>query len=143
MERFKIGELLGKSSRILSNRLTKELGKNNIELTPEQWMILHLLVESPKSQKELCETTLKNKGSINSLVSNLTKADLVTKTTSATDRRNNVIAITPLGSQIKEESNEVASYTLDIALDGFTENEIDALTNYLSRIKNNLLNESN
>lgn len=139
MERFKTGELLGKSSRLLSNTLTKGLSENNIKLTPEQWMVLETLIESPKSQKEICEITLKNKASINSLISNLMKTGLVTKTTLESDKRNNVIAITPLGNQVKNASNKVAQATLTIALEGFTEEEVTTLNTLLSRIKQNLI----
>ncbi|BDD06164.1 MarR family winged helix-turn-helix transcriptional regulator [Aureibacter tunicatorum] len=139
MKKFKTGELLGKSSRLLSNKLTQGLTKHQIELTPEQWMVLEVLVNEPKSQKEICEITLKNKASINSLVSNLIKTGLVSKSVSESDKRNNVISITDLGIQIKKASNQVASETLDIALEGLSSKDIETLNGYLLKIKNNLI----
>ena len=139
MKEFKSAELLGKSSRLLSNKLTQGLSKQNINLTPEQWMVLHTLVDDSKSQKEICDITLKNKASINSLISGLIKYGLVQKTTLESDKRHNVISITKLGMELKNKANRVAVETLEIALEGFSEEEKTILNNYLSRIKENLI----
>lgn len=139
MERFKTGELLGKSSRLMSNKLSNELNRQHIELTPEQWMVLHTLVDGSKSQKEICEITLKNKASINSLISSLTKFGLVMKTTLDSDKRHNVITITEKGITVKNQANTIALDTLELMLDGFSKSEVANLNNYLARIKENLI----
>lgn len=139
MEEFKIGEFLGKSSRLLSNRLQKEFIDHHLDLTPEQWMILEILIKGSHSQKELCEITLKSKASINSLISNLIKLGLIDKEFLAKDKRNTVISITEKGKDVKEKSNKLASKTLRHALNGFDEDEINTLKNLLSRVKENLI----
>jgi len=138
MNKFKTGELLGKASRLLSNRLSNRLAESNAGVTSEQWILLQILKENPKTQKELCEITLKNKSSINSLISNLIKSNFVTKTVLTSDKRNTLISISELGIKVKKESNKIALETIERATNGFSENEIEQLNSYLTRIKNNL-----
>jgi plasmid maintenance system antidote protein VapI len=70
MNKFITTELIGKSSRLITNNLAHKLLVSKIGITTEQWIILQILSRGAKTQKELSEVTLKNKASINSLVSN-------------------------------------------------------------------------
>ena len=86
MNDFITAELIGKSSRLLRNNLSQKLSVEKLGLTTEQWIILQILSNGSKNQKELGLITLKNKASINSLISNLLKLGFVTKIVSKTDK---------------------------------------------------------
>ncbi|GFD76202.1 hypothetical protein KUL113_56220 [Tenacibaculum sp. KUL113] len=139
MQKFTTGKLIGKTSRLLNKSLTNSLSEEDLFITSEQWIILQILSTDSKNQKELCDITLKNKSSINSLIKGLLKLKLITKTTSLEDKRNSIISISNEGINIKEKSDNIASSILDKALNDFTEEEINELNNYLLRIIKNLI----
>ena len=139
MKSFVTGELIGKTSRLLRDNLSKHLIESEVYVTTEQWIILQIVRYGSKNQKELSEITLKTKATINSLISYLLKADLIIKTTSNLDKRSKDISITKKGLQIIKQSNISASKSIKRATNGFSENEIQELNSYLTRIQNNLL----
>ena len=139
MKSFVTGELIGKTSRLLRDNLSKHLIESEVYVTTEQWIILQIVRYGSKNQKELCEITLKTKATINSLISYLLKAGLIIKTTSNLDKRSKDISITKKGLQIIKQSNISASKSIKRATNGFSENEIQELNSYLTRIQNNLL----
>ena len=141
MNEFLTAELIGKSSRLLSNNLAQKLAAQKLGLTTEQWIILQILINGPKSQKELALITLKNKASINSLISNLRKLGFVTKKVSKTDKRKTIISTTDIGDKIRIEANKMAAYSINEALNGFLTDEVKQLNEFLNRINNNLLKE--
>ena len=139
MKSFVTGELIGKTSRLLRDNLSKHLIESEVYVTTEQWIILQIVRYGSKNQKELSEITLKTKATINSLISYLLKAGLIIKTTSNLDKRSKDISITKKGLQIIKQSNISASKSIKRATNGFSENEIQELNSYLTRIQNNLL----
>jgi len=141
MNRFLTTELIGKSSRLITNNLSQKLLSQNIEITTEQWIILQILSGGSKSQKELGDITLKNKASINSLVSNLLKLNFVNKTISPKDKRETVITITEIGDKTRKETLEVASESVNEILKDFSVSEVEQLNKFLNRINSNLINK--
>ena len=139
MKIFITGELIGKTSRLLSNDLSKHLVASKTKITSEQWIILQILTRGSKNQKELSEITLKTKATVNSLISYLVNSGLVIKKISDLDRRKTEITISKKGLQIINQSNMAASKSIKKATNGFSENEIQELNNFLIRIQNNLL----
>jgi len=141
MKIFETGELIGKTSRLLTNSLSKQLLNSNAGITSEQWILLQILVKGAKNQKELGEITSKSKGTINSLISYLLKSKLILKTVSSTDKRNTEISISKKGLLLIEESNLSALKSIKQATEGFSDNEIQELNNYLIRIQINLIKQ--
>jgi len=141
MNEFLTAELIGKSSRLLSTNLSQKLSVEKLGLTTEQWIILQILSNGSKNQKELGQITLKNKASINSLISNLLKLDFVTKIVSKTDKRKTIISTTDIGNKIRNKANKIASNSINEALYGFLTDEVKQLNEFLNRINNNLLKE--
>jgi len=141
MKIFETGELIGKSSRLLTKILSKNLLLSNTGVTSEQWIILQILSKGSKNQKELTEITLKTKATINSLVSYLLKSELIIKTNSKLDNRYTILSISKKGLITIKETNKYALNSIEQATDNFSEEEIKELNKYLSRIITNLNNE--
>lgn len=139
MTRIKTGELLGKTARLLNNNLSLKLTQSQTNITAEQWIILQIILDGPKSQKQLGEITLKNKSSINSLISKLLKANYITKVISISDKRTNIISITKSGILARKQALAVANQTINEATFDITDIEIEQLNKLLQRINNNLL----
>jgi len=141
MKIFETGELIGKSSRLLTNSLSQNLLFSNTRITSEQWILLQILSKGAKNQKELGKITLKTKATINSLVSYLLKSELIIKTNSKLDNRYTILSISKKGLITIKETNEYALKSIEQATDNFSKEEIKELNKYLSRIIINLNNE--
>ena len=141
MKIFETGELIGKSSRLLTNSLSQNLLFSNTRITSEQWILLQILSKGAKNQKELGKITLKTKATINSLVSYLLKSELIIKTNSKLDNRYTILSISKKGLITIKETNDYALKSIEQATNNFSEEEIKEFNKYLSRIITNLNNE--
>ena len=140
---FKRGELYsfitGKASTAIARRLQKKFNKAGLNLTIEQWSVLyHLWKEDGKSQQDLCNATFRDKPSITRLVDNLEKLKLVKRVPSKDDRRMNLIVLTPEAKKLQEETMELASETLNEALEGVPADRIDVCKEVLQVVYDNL-----
>jgi DNA-binding MarR family transcriptional regulator len=140
---FKKSELYsfitGKASTAIARRLQKNFKQSGVEITIEQWSVLyHLWKEDGQSQQQLCDATFRDKPSITRLVDNLEKLNLVKRTSSKTDRRINKICLTPEAIQLQELSMEVANQTLNEALAGVTNGQIEIAKEVLNLVYENL-----
>lgn len=140
---FKKGELYsfitGKASTAIGRRLQKNFKAANIEITIEQWSVLyHLWKQDGMSQQQLCEATFRDKPSITRLVDNLEKYNLVKRVGNKKDRRINLICLTAEGKKLEEESMSVANQTLNEALEGVTNQQIEIAKEVLQQVYDNL-----
>ena len=140
---FKKGELYsfitGKASTAIARRLQKNFKLANLEITIEQWSVLyHLWKEDGLSQQQLCDATFRDKPSITRLVDNLEKLQLVKRVASIDDRRINMIYLTKTAQDLQEQTMLVASQTLNEALAGVTNGQIEIAKEVLQMVYDNL-----
>ena len=140
---FKKGELYsfitGKASTAIARRLQKNFKQANLDITIEQWSVLyHLWKEDGMSQQQLCDATFRDKPSITRLVDNLEKLKLVKRVPSKEDRRINLIYLTKEAIQLQERSMEVANQTLNEALNGVTNAQVEIAKEVLHTVYDNL-----
>ena len=140
---FKRGELYsfitGKASTAVARRLQKNFKDAEIEITIEQWSVLyHLWKEDGQSQQQLCEATFRDKPSITRLVDNLEKSKLVKRVASKNDRRSNIIFLTKEAKNLEQTTMEVANLTLNEALEGVTNGQIEIAKEVLQIVYENL-----
>ena len=140
---FKKSELYsfitGKASTAIARRLQKNFKQAGVEITIEQWSVLyHLWKEDGQSQQQLCEATFRDKPSITRLVDNLEKQGLVKRTANKDDRRVNKICLTPEAEKLQEQSMELANQTLNEALAGVTNGQIEIAKEVLHLVYENL-----
>ncbi|WP_461827152.1 MarR family winged helix-turn-helix transcriptional regulator [Dysgonomonas sp.] len=109
----------GKVSMAINRMMYRNLRKEGLEITPEQWTVLAFLWrEDGVTQQTLCNSTFKDKPSMTRLIDNLVKQNLVYRNTSATDRRSNYIYLTDFGKSIKDKAHKAVQLTMDSALAG-------------------------
>lgn len=142
---FKKGELYsfitGKASTAIARRLQKNFKQAGLDITIEQWSVLyHLWKEEGQSQQQLCDATFRDKPSVTRLVDNLEKLKLVKRVPSKDDRRINLIYLTKEAIQLQEKSMEVANQTLNEALTGVTNGQIEIAKEVLHTVYENLKN---
>ena len=140
---FKKSELYsfitGKASTAIARRLQKNFKQAGIEITIEQWSVLyHLWKEDGQSQQQLCDATFRDKPSITRLVDNLEKLGLVKRTANKNDRRINKICITPEAQNLQIQTMEVANQTLNEALSGVTNGQVEIAKEVLQMVYENL-----
>ena len=140
---FKKGELYcfitGKASTAIARRLQKNLKQANVDITIEQWSVLyHLWKQDGLSQQQLCDATFRDKPSITRLVDNLEKLQLVKRVASKDDRRINMIYLTKEAQDLQEQTMLVASQTLNEALAGVTNGQIEIAKEVLQTVYDNL-----
>jgi DNA-binding MarR family transcriptional regulator len=140
---FRKGELYsfitGKASTAIARRLQKNFKDASVEITIEQWSVLyHLWKAEGQSQQQLCEATFRDKPSITRLVDNLEKSKLVKRVASKNDRRSNLIFLTKEGKVLEEKTMEIANRTLNEALKGVTNGQIEIAKEVLQMVYNNL-----
>ena len=140
---FKKSELYsfitGKASTAIARRLQKNFKAAGVEITIEQWSVLyHLWKEDGQSQQQLCDATFRDKPSITRLVDNLEKLGLVKRMSSKDDRRINKICLTPEAEKLQENTMEVANQTLNEALAGVTNGQIEIAKEVLQKVYENL-----
>jgi len=135
-----LGGLLGKASRLLSNRFNHDLQQHN--LTVEQWSLLAVLwSDDTQKQKALQSSLLKDKATINSLVSYLVKNGFVTKMKDSIDKRSTIISLTPKGKQMQNITIPIAMQNIGNAVSGINTEDLDKTIFVLTQIINNLTKE--
>ena len=140
---FKRGELYsfitGKASTAVARRLQKNFKDAGIEITIEQWSVLyHLWKQDGQSQQQLCEATFRDKPTITRLVDNLEKSKLVKRIASKNDRRSNLIFLTKEAKNLEQKTMDVANRTLNEALEGVTNGQIEIAKEVLQIVYENL-----
>jgi DNA-binding MarR family transcriptional regulator len=140
---FKKGELYsfitGKASTAIARRLQKNFKMAGIDITIEQWSVMyHLWKLDGLSQQQLCDATFRDKPSITRLVDNLEKLGLVKRVASKDDRRINKIFLTSQAADLQEQTMQVANQTLNEALSGVTNGQIEIAKEVLQMVYDNL-----
>ena len=140
---FKRGELYsfitGKASTAIARRLQKNFKQANVDITIEQWSVLyHLWKQDALSQQQLCEATFRDKPSITRLVDNLEKLQLVKRVPCKDDRRINKICLTKQAIELQELTMGLANQTLNEALEGVTNGQIEIAKEVLHMVYDNL-----
>lgn len=111
------------------------LRKNNINLTPEQFLTLDVLWnQGAMSQTSLAEQMQKDKNSITQLVDALENKGFVRRERDKADRRSNMVVLTGKAERIKDETKQFGVLMLDDLLKGLDEEELQAFLSTLKKI---------
>jgi len=132
-----IGGLLAQASRLLSNKLNSRLVQHN--LTAEQWSLLAVLwIKNHQKQKDLEQTLLKKKATINSLINYLIKSDFIEKNQDNVDKRSFIISLTKKGREIKQLTLPLAQQCIAEAKEGIQPDDLETTLKVLNQIIDNL-----
>ena len=140
---FKPSELnsfmTGKATTAIARRLQRNFKLAGLDITVEQWSVLYYLwKQDGMSQQDLCNATFRDKPSITRLVDNLEKQKLVKRVASKTDRRINEVFLTEKGRYIEQQTMVVANQTMNEALVGVPEKQIQVAKEVLQKVYDNL-----
>lgn len=111
------------------------LRKNNINLTPEQFLTIDILWnQGAMSQTSLAEQMQKDKNSITQLVDALESKGFVYRKQDRNDRRSNTVILTEKAEKIKDETKQFGISMLDEMLEGIDEKELQSFLATLKKI---------
>lgn len=117
----------------------KELMKNDINLTPEQYLVMDILWdEGVMSQQTIADIIQKDKNSVTKFIDSLEKKGLVYRSVNSNDRRVNDIIVSDEGMKLKHRTTEVAINMMRNVLADIEEKELVVFDNVMNKIKNNI-----
>ena len=130
-----LGYLIMKSGLQIKFAIRQAYMKESIEITPEQWAILHALSENgEQTQKQLADTLMKQKPNITRLIDILEEKKLVMRASVESDRRAFNVYITEEGRTLAEDIlNKTIKYRKNF-YKKLTDEEIETLKSLLLKL---------
>jgi len=126
----------------LKRYIAAMLRKQNVPLTPEQFMLIDLLWnEGEMSQQRLADLMQKDKNSVTVLVDAIERKGLVVRRQNSNDRRSNTLVLTEKAVALKEETKRIGISILDRMLDGISEDELRVFLRTLYKLDRNMMTE--
>ena len=117
----------------------KELTRNDINLTPEQYLVMDILWDAEvMSQQAIADIIQKDKNSVTKFIDSLEKKGLVYRQVNKTDRRVNNIVVSEEGMKLKVKTTEVAIGMMRNVLKNIKEEDLMALDKVMNQIKENI-----
>ena len=113
--------------------------KNNVNLTAEQYLVMDTLWnEGTLTQQAIAFIIQKDKNSVTQFIDNLEKKGLVTRSVAKEDRRVNNIVVTKEGMALKDSTKQLAIDTMNKALEGIPEEDVQTFVTVLKKVCNNI-----
>ena len=118
---------------------SKELSKNNINLTPEQYLVMDILWDQGTlSQQAIADIIQKDKNSVTQFIDSLEKKGLVSRVVNKNDRRINNIIVSEEGLKLKDKTTEVAINMMQNVLANISEDDLLIFDKVMNQIKSNI-----
>lgn len=134
-----LGFIIVKAGRLIENKLKTDFGKENIDVTPQQWSVLtYLWNKDGVSQNNLANAFSKDKTSMTRLLNNMEKNNLIVRKIDENDKRNKKIYLTFKSNIIKKKTIKIAEKTLMETLNGIEHKDLRLSKKVLKQINNNL-----
>lgn len=131
----RIGFLLERTTRIAKLSFTKVFKELDVNITPEQWVIVDILSEKDELyQKDLGTISFKNAPTISRIIDNLVKKDWVTRMVEEGDRRKTRIRLTEGGRAIHQQCVDKVSELRRQSWQGLTEEEYTTFVQILDKV---------
>lgn len=117
----------------------KELSRNEINLTPEQYLVMDILWDADvMSQQSIADIIQKDKNSVTKFIDSLEKKGLVYRVVNKEDRRVNNIMVSEEGKKLKTKTTEVAIKMMRNVLNNIKEEDLLVFDKVMMQIKDNL-----
>ena len=98
MQEWPTGRLLATASRLVEHAWTERL--DEIGLTHAGLVVLHLLQETPRSQKDLARLARVENQTISRTLERLQREGFVERVSDPSDRRRHIVTVTPAGIDV-------------------------------------------
>ena len=123
----------------LKQYLAAKLRKNDVPLTPEQFMLIDLLWnQGEMTQQQLADQLQKDKNSVTKLVDAIEKKGFVIRKQNPHDRRANTLVLTEKANELKPGAKQKGISILDQILEGISEDELRSFLATLRKLNSNM-----
>ena len=123
----------------LKQYLAAKLRKNDVPLTPEQFMLIDLLWnQGEMTQQQLADQLQKDKNSVTKLVDAIEKKGFVVRKQNPHDRRANTLVLTEKANELKPGAKQKGISILDQILEGISEDELRSFLSTLRKLNTNM-----
>lgn len=103
-----LGCLTNHAAHTARTFLTRQLALNGIDMTIEQFKVMVVLWKEKRStQQNIADFVGKDKTSVTRLIAGLEKRSLIERVTDETDKRCNLVTLTPQGMALEKPTMEV------------------------------------
>ncbi len=139
MEEIKpIGYLLAKTQRVFKNQMIAEFKKQQVGLTFEQFVILHLLsLNCDIIQQDLANHLQKDKSIIVRQIDGLIEKKLVERLTHEEDKRKRNLVLTDAGTEKLKQMRVTAKEVTEKLLFGIEAGEVEIFRKVMNKINEN------
>ncbi|MDF1694521.1 MAG: MarR family transcriptional regulator [Saprospiraceae bacterium] len=131
----KIGFLLERTTRIAKLSFTKAFKKLNVDITPEQWIVLDKLdLKGEMSQKEIGNESFKNAPTISRIIDNLVRKGYVSRTSEESDRRKTAISLTQEGEKVIQLCRQEVDALRDLSWNNLSDQDYEDFNRIIDQI---------
>jgi DNA-binding MarR family transcriptional regulator len=125
---------------LLKRQVFQIIAKNELEITPEQWVVIYYLwQENGLSIGEIANRTKKDFANVTRIINKLEKIGYISKIRSDKDSRSFNVFINTKADAIKDAVQKCWKQSSDLALKGISEQEQQYLLGIIDKIENNIL----
>jgi len=133
-----LGYILGQSLRVFKNQLAFEFKDKGIELSFDQFVMLHILNSNCDCiQQDLANKLQKDKSIIVRQINSLLENQYVVRLINKEDKRKKNLILTKKGFEVLNQMKEIASELSTKLLTGVSENDLETFRNVLMKIQEN------
>lgn len=135
-----LGTYIDRTYKVVRQDLINRFKTAQIDLTPEQWIILlKLHKEEALFQTDLAGKSFKDKPTVSRIVDLLSKKGMVKRTQDEVDGRKFLVSITAQGNELIKRAMPVVQESRKIGWTDLSEDEYNTLVSILDKIFNNYL----
>lgn len=134
-----MGMIIRKAQSAMHRRLFQNFRKAGLEVSPEQWGIMLMLLKNDGiQQSEIAGRMGRNDSSITRIIDNLSQKGYVERRPHEADRRINLIFLTKEGKALQQKLMQAAAQTQCEAKENIVPEELEVCRKVLHQIINNL-----
>ena len=135
----RIGSMIFMTGVLIRCLSSQTFAEKKFEITPEQYLILTLLVENGELyQRQLSEITLKDLANVARIVGILQEKELIQKIIDSNGRRIYKIVVTPKGKALRDKILSTDMELISIITKDISKEELDSLISTLAKIYKNV-----
>ena len=138
MHRKELGIYIDRTYKIVRQDLINRFKENDIDLTPEQWVVVsRLRNDGGMFQTELANHSFRDKPTVSRIIDLLVKKKVVTRTPDKKDGRRFMISLTKKGEELVDHALPIVQESRDIGWTNLSEQEYDDLVRILDKVFTN------
>lgn len=132
-----IGSFIDRTYKVVRQDLINRFKNTEVDITPEQWVILAKLSEQDMYQTELASMSFRDKPTVSRIVDLLAKKNLVKRIPDKTDRRKYHISITKIGEAMIQKATPAVEESRKLGWTDLSEEEYETLISLLDKVFSN------